>query len=74
MSLIYRENVLTAQLMYLKRIEFLRSEVSRLVNKGEQLGQSSETEIMSALDEIENELEGIDECLELLKNLLRGTR
>jgi len=74
MSLIYRENVLTAQLMYLKRIEFLRSEVSRLVNKGEQLGQSSETEIMSALDEIENDLEGIDECLELLKNLLRGTR
>ena len=74
MSLINRENVLAAQLMYLKRIETLRNEVSRVVNIGLQLGQEHEVETMSALDEIERELEGIDECLILLKNLLRGSR
>jgi len=70
MSLINKENVLAAQLMYVNRIEFLRSEVSRIVNRGIQLGEVYEAETMSALDVIEEELTGIDECLSLLKHLL----
>ena len=70
MSLIDKENVLAAQYMYVQRIEFLRSEVTRIVQQGEQLGQANEAEAMSALDAIEEELEGIDECLELLKYML----
>jgi archaellum component FlaC len=70
MTLIDKENVLTAQYMYVKRIEFLRSEVSRVVNRGIQLGEAYEEQTMSELDEIEEELQGIDECLELLKQLL----
>ena len=70
MSLVDKENVLAAQYMYVKRIEFLRSEVSRIVNRGTQLGEAYEAETMTALDEIEEELQGIDECLELLKHML----
>ncbi len=70
MSLIDKENVLTAQYMYIKRIEFLRSEVSRIVDRGIQLGQAYEAETMTALGEIDKELQGIDECLEVLKYLL----
>ena len=70
MSLVNKENVLTAQYMYLKRIEFLKAEVSRVVSRGIQLGQAYEEETMFALDEIEKELSGIDECLEILKHLL----
>ncbi len=70
MSLIDKENVLAAQYMYIKRIEFLRSEVSRIVDKGIQLGQAYEMETMTALDKIDEELQGIDECLEVLKHLL----
>lgn len=70
MSLIDKENVLAAQLMYVQRIEFLRSEVTRIVNRGIQLGSDYESETMVALDEIEKELEGIDECLALLNHLL----
>ena len=70
MSLVDKENVITAQLMYVQRIEYLRSEVSRIVNKGRELGAEHEEEIMSALDQIEDELQGIDECLLVLKHLL----
>ena len=70
MSLFDKENVITAQYMYARRIEFLRSEVSRIVNRGKQLGEAHEAETMFALDEIERELNGIDECLELLKYML----
>jgi hypothetical protein len=70
MSLIDRNNVLSAQYMYFKRVEFLHSEVSRVVNRGIQLGQDYEAQTMSALDAIEEELEGINECLALLKHLL----
>lgn len=72
MSLIEKENVLAAQRMYAKRMEFLGSEIKRIVNHGTQVGQSQEAEIMSALDNIEEELEGIDECLDLLNRLLWG--
>jgi len=68
--MIDKENVLAAQYMYVKRIEFLRSEVSRIVNKGLQLGEAYEAQTMSELDSIEEELQGIDECLELLKHML----
>lgn len=70
MSIFDKENVLAAQYMYVKRIEFLRSEVSRVVSRGEQLGADHEAETMTALDKIEEELKGIDECLELLKHML----
>jgi len=70
MTLIDKENVLAAQYMYIKRIEFLRSEVSRVVDRGVQLGQAYEVETMTALDKIDEELQGIDECLEVLKYLL----
>ncbi len=70
MSLVNKENVLAAQYMYVKRIEFLRSEVSRIINRGKQLGGAYESETLAALDEIEEELNGIDECLELLKHML----
>jgi len=70
MSLVDKENLLTAQYMYVTRIEFLRSEITRLVNRGMQLGKEYEDETMAALDEIEEELQGIDECLELLKHML----
>ena len=70
MSLVDKENVITAQLMYVQRIEHLRSEVSRIVNKGMELGAEHEEEIMSELDQIEDELQGIDECLLVLKHLL----
>jgi len=70
MSLVDKENLLTAQYMYVQRIEFLRSEITRLVNRGMQLGKEYEDETMAALDEIEEELQGIDECLELLKHML----
>jgi hypothetical protein len=72
MSLVNKENLLAAQLMYLNRIEFLRREVNRVVNKGLQLGEAHEQTTMAALDEIEKELEGIDECLTLLKHLFRS--
>lgn len=70
MSLIDKENILTAQYMYVNRIEFLRSEVSRIVNQGLQLGKDYEEQTMSELDNIEEELQGIDECLEVLKHML----
>ncbi len=70
MSLVNKENILAAQYMYVKRIEFLKEEVSKIVKRGMQLGEAYEPEIMSALDEIEKELEGIDECLAVLKHLL----
>ena len=66
MSLIDKENVLAAQYMYLQRVDFLQSEISRIVNRGKQLGETYEIEAISALDEIEQELDGIDECLELI--------
>ena len=68
--MIDKENVLAAQLMYVQRIELLRSEVDRIVKRGLQLGADYEDETMTALDEIEKELEGIDECLALLNHLL----
>lgn len=72
MSLIDKENVLAAQYMYVQRLDVLRSEVSRVVNQGLQLGQVYETEALSALDEIEDELEGINECLAVLNHMLWG--
>ena len=70
MPLVDKENVLAAQLMYVDRIEFLRAEVSRVVNRGIQLGDDYEAETMFALDVIEDELKGIDDCLAVLKHLL----
>ena len=70
MPLIDKENILATQYMYVQRIEHLRTKVTRIVNRGLQLGEVYETETMFALDEIEKELEGIDECLEVLKHLL----
>ena len=70
MPLIDKENILATQYMYVQRIEHLRTEVTRIVNRGLHLGEVYETETMFALDEIEKELEGIDECLEVLKHLL----
>jgi len=70
MPLIDKDNILATQYMYVQRIEYLRTEVTRIVNRGLQLGEVYETETMFALDEIEKELEYIDECLEILKYLL----
>ncbi len=70
--LVEKQNVITAQHMYRERIRFLRSEVSRLVDRCIELGEDYESETMSALDEIEEELDGINECLVLLKHLRRS--
>lgn len=70
MSLVDKENILTAKHMYLQRIEFLQSEVQRLVNRGIQLGEDHEVETMAALDEVEEELNGINEGLDVLNHLL----
>jgi hypothetical protein len=70
MSLIDKENILAAQYMYAQRMKFLRSEVSRIVEQGTQLGEVYEASAMVQLDLIEKELEGIDECMELLRHLL----
>jgi outer membrane protein assembly factor BamD (BamD/ComL family) len=67
-----KENVLAARDMYVQRFYFLRSEISRIVKREEQLGEEYEEEAMLALDEIENEIAGIDECLVVLKHLLCG--
>jgi hypothetical protein len=58
--------------MYLTRLEFLRSEVTRVVDRGLQLGKTHEEETMAALDEIEDELAGVEECIVLLNHLLWG--
>ena len=70
MSLIDKENILVAQYMYASRIDFLNAELSKVVNRGLELGKDHEIETMAALDELEEELKGIDECLELLRHLL----
>jgi flagellin-like hook-associated protein FlgL len=72
MSLVNKENLLAAQHMYLNRIKTLQREVNRVVDKGLQLGEANAQTTMSALDEIEKELEGIDECLTVLKHLFRS--
>ena len=71
MALIQLANIRAAQNMYSQRVDFLRTEVSRIVHYGEQLGEAYQTETMGALNEIENELDGIDECLELLRKMIR---
>ena len=68
--MIDKESILTAQYMYVTRIEFLQSEINRIVNRGMQLGEAYEQETMSALDVIEEELDGIKECLSVLNYLL----
>lgn len=70
--LINKENIITAHSMYMRRIEALHSEISKIGDTGLQLGKSYKAEALAALDEIENELEGIDECLAILKHLLRS--
>ena len=72
MTLTPRENLLTAYALYLERLEFLRSEVKRVVSRGLQLGEAYEDETMAALNEIEDELAGVEECVVLLNHLLRG--
>lgn len=72
MSLVNKENLLSAQHMYLNRVEALRLELNRVVKRGIQLGESHEQQTMAALDEIEKELEGISECLTVLKHLFRS--
>lgn len=67
-----KENILAAQDMYAARTRFLRSEVNRVVVQGIQLGDAYEGETMFALDDIEEELDGINECLTLLNYLLYG--
>jgi len=71
-TLIPRENLLTAYSVYLQRLEFLKSEVTRTVNRGLQLGEAYEEETMAALDGIEEELVGVGECIVLLNQLLQG--
>lgn len=70
MSLIDKENILTAKYMYLKRIEFLQTEVRRLVKQGKKLGVTHEKKTMASLDEVEEELNGINEGLDVLNHLL----
>ncbi len=72
MSLVHRENILAAKNMYLQRIEFLQGEIQRLVNRGIQLGQDHEVETMEALDDVEEELDGINDGLGVLNHLLKG--
>ena len=68
--MIDKENILAAQFMYVQRIEVLQAEISTIVERGMQLGEAYEQETMSALDTIEEELDGINECLTLLNCLL----
>jgi len=68
--MIDKENILAAQFMYVQRIEVLQAEITKIVARGMQLGEAYEKETMSALDVIEEELDGIKECLSLLNRLL----
>jgi hypothetical protein len=68
--MIDKENILAAQCMYVQRIDVLQAEISKIVTRGMQLGEDYEEETMSALDVIEEELDGINECLTLLNGLL----
>ncbi len=68
--MIDKENILAAQFMYVQRIGVLQAEISKIVARGMQLGAAYEKETMSALDVIDEELDGIKECLTLLNCLL----
>jgi hypothetical protein len=68
--MIDKENILAAQFMYVQRIDVLQAEITKIVARGMQLGEDYEEETMSALDVIEEELDGIKECLTLLNGLL----
>lgn len=72
MSLINKENLLAAQCMYKARLQFLQEEVQLVTQRGLALGEAHEAETMAALDAIEQELKGVDECLGVLKHLLRS--
>ncbi len=72
MSLVDIENILAAKKMYLRRIEFLQGEIQRLVKRGLQLGEDREVETMAALDEVEEELNGINDGLGVLNHLLKS--
>ena len=72
MSLIAKENILTAQYMYYQRLEELRSEVRKVVEQGLALGEEYEGETAMALGEIEEEVCGVEECIHLLDHLFRS--
>ncbi len=62
---------MAAQNLYQDRLHFLRSEIKRVVKTGRHMGKEYEEETMEALDWIEEEVDGIDECLRMLYYLLR---
>jgi len=72
MSLIAKENILTAQYMYYQRLEELRAKVRKVVQQGLSLGEEYEGETVMALGEIEEEVCGVEECIHLLNHLLEN--
>lgn len=72
MSLVNKENLLAAQSLYMERLEVLKLEINRVVERGMRLGGKHEQKANVVLDEIEKEIEGIDECIGVLKHLLRS--
>ena len=72
MITISKENIQAAQDLYVSRIKALKPEVEEIANRGRLLGQEYEQETMSALNELDKELDGLQEGLLVLQYLLRG--
>ena len=72
MPLIAKENILTAQYMYYQRLAELRSKVRQVVHQGMTLGEEYEGETAGTLSEIEEEVNGVEECIHLLNHLLEN--
>ena len=70
MSLITEENILTAQYMYYQRLDVLKARVQQVVEQGLSWGEEHEEKTTAALNEIEEEVNGVEECIMLLNRLL----
>ena len=65
MSIISPEGIVAAQIMYLKRLTYLKHKVTSVVKIGEQ-NYSLETAALETMEEIEKEVDDIQDCLKLL--------
>ncbi len=73
MSMVSSENILAAQILYLRKLTALKKRVSSIVKLGEE-NSNLEQAAYESLEEIEEEVNRVQECLKLLAYLQRGVK